>query len=59
MHYHGAVEVGTRDDRDVITWLRRNVRAEDFVALKFDVDAGNEGSRQRGGLGIRDARRYI
>mmetsp|Transcript_20372 Transcript_20372/g.60745 ORF Transcript_20372/g.60745 Transcript_20372/m.60745 type:complete len:514 (-) Transcript_20372:40-1581(-) len=47
---HGAIEVGSRDNKDIITFLERNVAAEDFVALKFDVDAGNEGPTMEWGF---------
>ena len=39
IHVHRtAVDVGTRDDRDILRWLQNTAREEDFVALKFDVD---------------------
>ena len=33
-----AVDVGTRDDKDILQWLRESTVEDDFVALKFDVD---------------------
>ena len=33
-----AVDVGTRDDKAILQWLRENTVEDDFVALKFDVD---------------------
>ena len=39
IHVHQtAVDVGTRDDKDILQWLRENAVEDDFVALKFDVD---------------------
>ena len=41
MHFHqGFVNVGKRDENDVIKFLEENVQEDDFVALKFDVDDG-------------------
>ena len=36
--HHTAVDVGTRDENDILQWLGENTVEEDFVALKFDVD---------------------
>ena len=39
IHVHRtAVDVGTRDDKDILQWLQNTAREEDFVTLKFDVD---------------------
>lgn len=39
IHVHKiAVDVGSRNDNDILQWLQDNVGEEDFVALKFDVD---------------------
>ena len=39
IHVHRtAVDVGTRNENDILQWLRENTVEDDFVALKFDVD---------------------
>lgn len=39
----GYVNVGSRDSGDIVSWLVNNTEMNDFVALKFDVDHGNDG----------------
>jgi hypothetical protein len=33
-----SVKVGTRDESDILTWIRKLTTEDDFVVLKFDVD---------------------
>jgi len=37
------VTVGTRDDNDILVFLKQNFSPEDYVVLKFDVDEGTSG----------------
>ena len=40
IHVHQtAVDVGSRNENDILQWLRENTVEDDFVALKFDVDS--------------------
>ena len=51
IHVHQtAVDVGTRDDKDILQWLRENVVENDFVALKFDVDNDSLGPTMEWGF---------
>merc|ERR1712194_286970 len=41
IHCHQMnVTVGTRDEKDIVTWLEKNIEEDDFVVLKFDMDHG-------------------
>lgn len=42
--YHQLpITVGTRDDHDILVFLKENTTPEDYVVLKFDVDSGITG----------------
>ena len=45
-----AVDVGTRDDKDILQWIQNTAREDDFVALKFDVDNDSLGPTMEWGF---------
>lgn len=44
------LQVGSRDETDLITYLETHVRKEDYVVLMFDADAGGGGPTMEWGF---------
>ena len=45
-----AVDVGSRNENDILQWIQNTAREADFVALKFDVDNDSLGPTMEWGF---------
>ena len=45
-----AVDVGSRNENDILQWIQNTAREDDFVALKFDVDNDSLGPTMEWGF---------